>query len=136
MNYCICSSSKEEHKCNGICQFEKDSRRGCKKYCKFSICEEHVCSCENPEEEHICQNYCSLKDLSLEGTCNEYCIKPVGHEGECSVLQIIINVMEYAVIKNYQEKAVMKFVIKILGIKVNTFAKTLFIFINVNLIAI
>ena len=80
---CICSSSKEEHKCNGICQFEKDSRRGCKKYCKFSICEEHVCSCENPEEEHICQNYCSLKDLSLEGTCNEYCIKPVGHEGEC-----------------------------------------------------
>jgi hypothetical protein len=64
---CICSSPKEEHLCNGTCKNYEICRKGCLKFCKYSISIEHNCSCNNPIEKHICKNFCSLKDMSFEG---------------------------------------------------------------------
>ena len=80
---CICSFSEKEHLCNGICQNYENARKGCLKFCKFSISEEHNCSCNNPIDNHICKSFCSLKDLSFEGTCKDYCIKKINHSGNC-----------------------------------------------------
>lgn len=81
---CLCSSDKKAHLCNKICRLNENSREGCLKKCKFSICEKHEnCYCDNPIEKHICNKICSLRYLSFEETCHIYCNKIAGHKDEC-----------------------------------------------------
>lgn len=71
-----CNCGAEKHFCSQKCSVEQ-----CNKDCKL-LCE-HVEELHDCKEFHECHKECSLKMNSKKDSCDSFCKKELGHEGEC-----------------------------------------------------
>ena len=72
-----CNCGAEKHFCSQKCSVEQ-----CKNDCKL-LCEHEAELLHDCKEFHKCPKTCSLKINSKKDSCDGFCKKELGHEGEC-----------------------------------------------------